>query len=423
MGKSKKLLFISTRPFWKLDGGHQYEIFHYLRGLREQYGYEIHVYTFLESESGDNLSGIPEYIDEVIIASTIKKIDIFKNFILHIFNTKEPWPLQNMLYFSKSNVKQIKVLINRINPDVVYVDMERLAPYIVAFADRESCLKVLGYDDLLSERYMRQLAVKSEKAKLAGAYSDKLPSIISKLQYVKAIKNFVLRFEADRMKKSELYYAKQYDSGIFVSNIESRKFNKIIGRNFAHTVAMGIDYEYQSENIHVQKEENTFSFVGNLKTAANFETVVYIIDDILTHVQSEYKFYVYGVCPDELKNRYSEKRNIIFMGRVEDLRKAIKSTMVFLSPIAFGTGIKTKILEAFAMGMPVITNSVGIEGIEVENGKHCFISDDAEELAHELDVLLHDQEKRMKLAQNAQMLAKERYQWEENWKGFAEAGL
>lgn len=418
----KKLIFISTRAFWKMDGGHQYEIYHYLRGLHEVYGYSINVYTFVEDENANNNAGMPEYINKLEYASPIRKTDILKNGIKHTFSISNQWPLQNMLFYSRTNDERIRKFVEEIKPDVIYVDMVRLAPYLTAFHDIK-CLKVLGYDDLLSERYRRQISLDSKNSNVAGAYSDKLPTKISRLQSVGFIKKGVLRFEASRMKKCELFYADKYDSGIFVSAIETKKFNERLGREMAHTVSMGIDYVYQSATVEYKPIPNSFSYVGNMKTAANYETVTYIIEKILPHVKTEYKFYVIGSCPKELVERYKENEKIIFTGRVDDLRPYIKATSVFLSPIAFGTGIKTKILEAFAMGMPVITNSVGIEGIEAKNGIHCIISDDAETLAYSLDILIEDVEKRQKLANEAQQLAKEKYQWEKNWTGFAEAGF
>lgn len=420
--KRKRLLFLSTRIFWKMEGGHQYEIYHYLRGLDKVYGYDIFVYTFVEDKKRENNINIPDFVKEVRYAKSIGIIDIFKNGIVHALGGKHSWPIQNMLFYSKKNEKAIRQYVLDIHPDVVYVDMTRLATYIKAF-ETESCLKVLGYDDLLSERYRRQKAVKSDNENIAGAYSDRIPPKIARLQKIGYIKNMVLSFEAKRMEQFELKIADHFDCGIFVSSIECKKFNQKLGREMAFAVSMGVDYNYQSADVSFKEIPNSLSYVGNMKTAANYETVTFIINEVLPKIKSKFTFYVIGTCPDELKQKYSGKTNIIFTGRVDDLRMSIRATTLFLAPIAFGTGIKTKILEAFAMGMPVITNSVGIEGIEAENGKHCFIADNPTEIASFVDLLLECQEKRKELAVNAQQLAKEKYQWEENWKGFAKAGL
>ena len=72
---------------------------------------------------------------------------------------------------------------------------------------------------------------------------------------------------------------------------------------------------------------------------------------------------------------FDTNKIVHFSGKVSDLRGEVKKGMVFLAPIAYGTGIKTKILEAMAMEMPVVTNSVGAEGIPGVNGKHWCASE------------------------------------------------
>ena len=110
--------------------------------------------------------------------------------------------------------------------------------------------------------------------------------------------------------------------------------------------------------------------------------------------------------------KYENLPNIIFTGRVEDLRTCVKATEVFVSPIAYGSGIKTKILEAMAMGVPVVTNSIGAEGIDAKNGRDILISDDMEELAGMVRALLDDEKRQREIACNAQNFIKNKYQWE-----------
>ena len=416
----KKLLFISTREFWKLNGGHQYEIFHYLRGLYEKYGYDIYVFTFQENKN-EYVPNPPYFIKEIIYATPVSFFSILKNCFIHMFSVKNPWPIQNMLYFSKSNVKKIKEIVSKFSPSVIYVDMIRLAPYVEAF-EEYPCLKVLGYDDLLSERYQKQYKTKDRHSNISGSYKGDLPVKILALQKYKLIQNLILRQEAIRISKAEIYYADLYDKGIFVSGLETEKFNKILGHQMAHTVMMGVDFKYYNTPVSYTPLPNSLSFVGNMKASANYETVCYIIENVLIHVKSNFQFLIYGAYPEDLPVKYKSIQ-IKFMGPVKDLRPAIKGTTIFLAPIAFGSGIKTKILEAFAMGMPVITNSVGIEGIDAHPGKDCIVADSPIEIAKHVDILLNNKELREMLSQNARKLAFEKYQWEKNWESFKQIGF
>ena len=93
---------------------------------------------------------------------------------------------------------------------------------------------------------------------------------------------------------------------------------------------------------------------------------------------------------------------MVFLGFCKDIRDEIESTNIFLSPIPFGTGIKTKIIEAMAMGMPVITNDIGIEGISCLNGINVIIENNYQNMAKVINSLINDEGELSKLGIEAQ---------------------
>mgnify|MGYP002240203480 CR=1 FL=1 len=64
-----------------------------------------------------------------------------------------------------------------------------------------------------------------------------------------------------------------------------------------------------------------------------------------------------------------QSEHVTFTGRVEDVRDYLEECSVFVCPMTFGSGIKTKNLEAMAMGLPVVTTSIGAENINAQNGR------------------------------------------------------
>lgn len=372
----KKVLFITTRLFWPTDSGRKVSLYHYCKGLSEYCGYEVHIYSFTESgQSEKDLENHPDFITSVTLASHIKKTNKIKNLIgKSLF---QGFPLQCSLYYSKSNVKRIRELCDKLNPDVIIVDMVRLAPYIKAFSDR-SCVKILDMDDLLSLRYERQANSVNCGSNITGNYE--IGSAGGKLLGNSRIKRMILRSESKRMRKAEIRYANLYDKTIFVSDRETDELNKICGFEKAYTVRLGVDYDYYSAQPNACKEKGSLAFLGNMKVAANADSLIYIIKNILPKLDFEYKLHVVGAVTDDFAEKYG-RNNIIFHGRVDDVREVIGGCEIFLSPIVYGTGIKTKILEAMAMGIPVITNSVGAEGIDGLNNVHFVVRDSADELA------------------------------------------
>lgn len=418
---NKRLLFITSRLLWPIDGGRKMSLNYYCKGLHERFGYDIYLYSFPENGQSLN-SKFPEYIKDVRIA---KKISFYEQIINVIYYSlgKKKWPLQCSFFYSKENARVISDYCDEIKPDVIFTEMIRTATYIDAFRDK-AIIKIANLDDLLSKRYIRQCTSKFSNANVAGAFSSKLPSFLSSLIRLNWVKKILLLYESKHCVKWEQEVYKEYNHVMFTSPIETNEMNKMMGENKAITLSVGIDYELFSRPIaELEKEKNSLAYVGNFKVATNCDTLKMICEDILPILKHEYKFYVIGLCPKEIIDLYSVNPNIIFSGRVEDLAVAVRKSEVFFCPIAYGTGIKTKIVEAMAMGMPVITNDIGAEGIAAENGKHFVVANEPEELVDQLERLFDNQEIRNEIGHNAQNFAHEYFRWDVIYEAFNLANL
>lgn len=417
---TQKLLYIFNRCFWPPMGGHEVEVYHYCRGLHEEMGYTIDVFLF-EDEKKVDIENKPYFINDVLIAEPIRITEKIKNIACRSLVGKNAWPIQCSLYYSTPNEIKLRELSTK-EYDVFFVDMIRLAPYYYAIKNAKA-KKILDIDDALSKRYRRQLASLNEKTIIAGQYNERLPLWIQNILKYTTIKRAVLKFEIPRMEKAETVFSNLYDNVVFVSSVETEEFNKKIGSEKAVTIAMGVDYKYFSESIDVKRERGVASFVANMKTAANADSVRMIINDILPYSKKLKKVLFIGNCPDVLKHEFEANNRVEFVGRVDDLREYAKKGDLFLSPLAYGTGIKTKILEAMAMGIPVVTNSIGAEGIPGINGTHWMVSDDCRQLGEYIDYIIDNPQESKILAENAQNLIKDEFQWECIFKQFRKLGI
>lgn len=416
----KNLLFITARLPWPVDGGRKMSLNYYCRGLHEKFGYDVYLYCFLED--GQKYDGnCPDYIKDVFIAEDINIGDKVCNLLFKTF-TGTAWPVQCSLYYNNRNLKKIKEICNQIKPKVVFTEMIRTATYFKAFAG-DGVLAIANLDDLLSKRYLRQAQTIRSKANIAGAYAERLPKLINKIIVNPIIKNTFLKFESKRCQKWERKYYELYDYSMFTSPIEVNEMNKAMHADKAITLSVGIDYDLFAREIPgLKKEKNTLSYVGNFKVAANSDTLKMICEEVLPFLKHDYKLYVIGSCPDELKAKYSSSR-IVFTGRVKDLAENIRKTEIFLSPISYGTGIKTKIVEAMSMGMPIVTNNVGVEGIAANSGKEIIIADEYKDIAEAVDELFENPIKREQIGKLAQEFAYKNFRWEVVYKSFERVGL
>ena len=104
--------------------------------------------------------------------------------------------------------------------------------------------------------------------------------------------------------------------------------------------------------------------------------------------------------------------NIIFLGRVDDVREHLKKCKVFVCPLTFGSGIKTKNLEAMAMGLPIVTTNIGAENINAINQKDWIVTDDVNEFANSVVKLIDDAKLRKTIGFNAYTYVKNNFTWD-----------
>ncbi|HJV66871.1 MAG TPA: glycosyltransferase [Geomonas sp.] len=118
-------------------------------------------------------------------------------------------------------------------------------------------------------------------------------------------------------------------------------------------------------------------FVGSTHPP-NIDALAYFLQDIFPLVLArlpELKLYIVGQVPKAKLKNYADK-NVVFTGFVEDLLPYFEEARLYVAPLRYGAGIKGKILEALSFGLPVVTTSIGSEGIGLTNGKNVLIEDD-----------------------------------------------
>lgn len=416
---SRHLLFVTSRLPWPTTSGRKVSLYHYCRGLAAR-GFTVSLYVFPEWDQPRTDAGKPDFIREVRFAVPIGKADKLRNLLGHGLFGKNRWPLQCALYYSRKNAMAIRDFAKEINAEVVILDMIRTAPYMEALTAL-TVRKILDLDDLLSLRYRRQLAAGKSDVSVAGRYAGGMSSLADKLLCRGVMGRFILKIEAKRLARAEIYFAKQSDGVVFVSENEAGILNDRLGEEKAVAVPLGVDAAAFFAALDIKKQPRTFGFVGNLYVAANVASLDRIVKDILPHIGGEFAFEVVGPCPDEVKERYSGTANLSFLGEVAALPPVVGRWQCMLSPIAFGSGIKTKILEAMAMGLPVVTNAVGAEGIPACEG--LLVAEEAGTLAAAVTNLLDEPAEAARLGKVANAFVTSRFDWEEIFKEFAKLGL
>lgn len=406
----RKLLFVTTRLFWPPTSGRRVSLWHYCRGLSEEMGFDVCLYSFLEAgQSQDMVSDRPSFVSDVTIARPVSRASQIRNIL-----TRGLWdrafPMQSVFFYSNGNVEQLKNLIDEIKPDLIVVDMIRLAPYIDDLNHYQGAV-IADFDDLLSHRYAIQAEKEGGKEDL-GLFGSSAPGILNSLMDVKPVRNAILGIERSKTENAERKYYNEADAVVLVSYSETDRLNALCGSDKAFTASLGVDASrYVNECNRNPKYD--LCFVGNMNTAANRASLQDIVHDILQDAPAR-SLRVIGECPKEVEIQYCDIPWIEFTGRVDSISEEMQQCKVALCSVSFGSGIKTKVLEAMGYGVPVLTNDIGIEGIDARDGVDCLIRNDAEGMRSAIDAMLSSKDLRVKMAENAYRLVSSKYTWEKS---------
>ena len=157
---------------------------------------------------------------------------------------------------------------------------------------------------------------------------------------------------------------------------------------------------------------NSIFHLGALDWMPNQEGLLWFIEKIWPGVQSKYpdlKFHIAGRnAPSWLVKRFA-KHNIIYHGEIEDSYDFICKAGIMIVPILSGSGMRVKIVEGMSLGKPIITTSIGAEGLDVKDGVDILIADTVEGFKAKLSLLIDDKELAITLSFNARKNALEKY--------------
>lgn len=216
-------------------------------------------------------------------------------------------------------------------------------------------------------------------------------------------------------KKVCLYQKRVYpcfDSCLVVSERDRQGLLNLSDRIKARVLPSGVDTGFFKPTGRVGK--NNIIFTGVMNTWSNIDAVIYFTDNIFPLIEksfSDIKFYIVGKKPAAAVKKLG-RGNIVVTGEVPDIRPYLEESAVFVAPFRIGTGLKHKILEAMAMGLPVVATPLGANGLDIEAGKNIMLAGNPEEFARSIIALLNDKTLRKTVVKGAQELVAERYNWD-----------
>jgi len=210
------------------------------------------------------------------------------------------------------------------------------------------------------------------------------------------INNYKAIVEANKIKHREIAIYKQADAVITVTNDDTNGILSECNSIITYIVPLIYDIVTLTNDLIKDKDINSIIFVGGFIHEPNVDAVMYFVADVLPVIWSKRKavrFYIVGSNPPqciiELASKYS---NVIVTGHVKSTTPYLLSSYVSVAPLRFGAGMKGKIVEAMSHGLPVVTTSVGAQGMGFIDKYDVRIADSPVEFADAVLDLIDNKE-------------------------------
>ncbi len=370
-------------PYPLTDGGKVgiYNITKYLA----QRGHSITLATFRRKRDTGDLEELTKFCSLVTVT-----LETGNSPFRAVMNLGSPIPYNISKYQTARMRRRLSALLAGSSFDVVHADHLHLAPYGLF------CKKTAGLPVVLREHNIESTIL----LRYAGQMSSGAAGLFLSRQVKK-----IRRFEAD--------IASRCDRCCVISDEDGRRLQELQPAARISVIPAGVDEAYFTPASGKEHFPDSICFVGSLDWRANQDAVRWLVTEIMPAIwdkKPQVSLAVIGKDPPGDLLRLGSDR-VVFRGFVDDLKSELARYRMCVVPLRIGGGIRLKILESFAMRLPVVSTAVGCEGIPVVDGCHLLTGNSAGEFAAQVLRLLNDPALGNSLSQRAYELASQ-YRWE-----------
>ena len=373
-----KLLILTSRFPYPTNKGDKLRAYYQIKEISTQN--EIHLVSL--SDVNIDKSEV-EHLDKYCKSITILYLPLWRrllNLTRAFFNNK---PFQVNYFYTYSFQKKINKLIEELKPDHIFCQLIRTALYM---KDQHHIPSTLDYMDALSKGIQRRIPIASFWMKP------------------------VLNIEYIRLKNFENLAYEFFNHHTIISSVDRNDIfhekNKTI-----QVVQNGIDTAYyNSKDVEIKYD---LVFIGNLSYPPNMHAATFIAHEILPVILSKFpqiKILIAGSNPTS-KVLKLQNKHIDVKGWFNDIRDAYCSGKIFFAPMAIGTGLQNKLLEAMSLGIPCITSAHANRSLHALHMQNIFIGSDVKDYINHITELLENKDLRYQMGKEGRLFVEKNYNW------------
>lgn len=299
------------------------------------------------------------------------------------------WPVELRMYDSPDLARKIRELISKVHFDVIDIIDSYMGLYLETLREDVRPRAVLTFIDVVFKRCQRITRLE--------------PHMRRRLR---------LWVYGSMMRRWEPRYAQRFQRCIAVSDADRDLLLSLNPKLNITVIPNGVDtrlYQPTSRAVGL----NSLLFVGNMDYRPNIDAMKNFCEEMLPIIRRSFPvdLWIVGVNPSP-ELRQLEGPGIHITGGVNDLRPYYERSAVCIVPLRAGGGTRLKILEAMALGRPVVSTSIGSEGLGATDGKQLLTADTPESFAAKTIALLTDSQLRDRIIGEARKFVVNHYDWD-----------
>lgn len=394
-----RILWLKTELLHPVDKGGKIRTYQMLRELKR-----VHHVTYLTlddgSASGDAEARAEEYCHELVRVPHRTRAKFSAGFYGELAaNLVSPLPYFMKKYKSAEMRREIARLVATNEFDVLVCDF--LQPS-VNVPPRLPIATVLFQHNVEAMIWKRHYEVQANPLKKTYLYGQWLKS--------------------DAYERAA---CRRFDHVIAVSEEDRETMRRAYHLQSVSDVPTGVDTEFFRPQGREPRDPHNLVFTGSMDWLPNEDAIQFFTKEIMPRIRERVPGATLTVVG---RNPYASlvelgKRDpsIIVTGRVEDVRPYMERAAAYVVPIRIGGGTRLKIYEAMAMEKPIISTTIGAEGLPVADGRELLLADTAEDFASAVVGVLTDEAQARSLGEQAAIAVREKFSWDKVSRAFADA--
>ena len=384
-----RILVLSMELPCPPNTGGRIRTYNLLRRLAKDH--DIHLLSLIQH--ADEARFVPELAEHLVSVDTVllrrrSKLGHMPGVLRRILSGA---PMDTQFYFLPEMARKVVRALSEHRFDIIQLEHSYMASYLDVIPPGARARRVLTFVDVESVRLARAFKVENNPYWRLRQLINWLP-----------------------MKRWENAIAANVDMCITTSEVDRARLRLNTVADRVLVVPNGVDCD-ALKPLPWGSIRRDVLFVGTFGYPPNVDAALYfardVLPDVVRHIPDA-RFLLVGSKPPAVMRRLAKNPQIVVTGWVEDVRPYYEQSAVCVVPLRVGGGTRLKILEAMALGRPVVSTSIGCEGLDVTHGVNILIADSARDFAAATVKLLSDGDLRCRLVNNARQLVENTYAWE-----------